>query len=138
VSTGVVVVLEVVDVEHDQGKRISGELGSLELQSEALPEEPVVVEAGEGVRDGAMVRSAHPPGQAADAFELEPEELLEDIGPLLQELAEAVGGNEPHAGVAGRPHSGRAGLSVHRRHLSHDRAGVEMAKNDLLPVRRLV
>ena len=88
VAVRVVVALEVVDVEHRERDGVAGELGALELEGQPLAEEAVVVEPGQGVGDRAVVRAAHPPGEAAHALDLQPEELLEEVRPLAQELAE--------------------------------------------------
>ncbi len=137
-AVGVVVVLEVVDVEHREGHRVAGELRALELEGQPLAEEAVVVQGGERVGDGAVVRARDAPGQAAHALDLQPEQLLEEVGALAQELAEVVGGDEEDPRGAVGPHGRGAGLAVEGGHLPGHRPGVEVADGDLLAVRGLV
>ena len=96
VPVGVVVVLEVVEVEEDQRHRVPGVPRALDLELQALAEEADVVEAGEGIGDGPAVPARDPAGEVADALELEPVQLLEHVGPRAQQLAEA-----PRPGCAG-------------------------------------
>ena len=50
----VVVVLEVIDVEHDEGHRVAGRLRAIQLELEALAKEAEVVELRERVGDRAV------------------------------------------------------------------------------------
>src|SRR5213593_883601 len=52
--------LEVVEVEHDQGKRCLAAGGAAQLALQALLEEPVVVEAGETVGQGLLLAGHQP------------------------------------------------------------------------------
>ena len=92
-TEGVVELLEVVDVDHEQGQRLLEALGAGHLGREALLEEAVVVEAGEAV--GARL-----------LFELAVGALQLDVagrlaGEHLDQPYEVVGGPLAVEGIVG-------------------------------------
>jgi hypothetical protein len=138
VAISVVVVLEMVEVEEDEGDRVPGGARALDLELQALAEEPHVVEAGQGIGDGPAVRTRHPGGEVANALELEPEELFEHVGPRADEVAEASRGYAQDTRGGPGAHSGRPGLSVECGQLADDRAGVHRPEHQALALRGLV
>ena len=112
VAVVVVVVLEVVDVEHHERDEVAGLGRAVDLDRQALAEEPEVVEAGEGIGDRALVGLAHEAGEAAHALDLQPVELLQDVRALAQQEPEGGGRDlEKPAGRA-RANGGGAGAAV--------------------------